>query len=30
VPVLPLSTAENVSEQVRHLLGKVADRRRQI
>jgi uncharacterized protein (DUF58 family) len=30
VPVLPLSTAEDVPEQVRHLLGKVAARRRQI
>lgn len=30
VPVLPLSTAEDVPTQVRHLLGKVADRRRQI
>jgi uncharacterized protein (DUF58 family) len=28
VPVLPLSTAEDVPQQVRHLLGKVADRRR--
>jgi uncharacterized protein (DUF58 family) len=30
VPVLPLSTAEDVPRQVRHLLGKIADRRRQI
>jgi uncharacterized protein (DUF58 family) len=30
VPVLPLSTAEDVPGQVRHLLGKIADRRRQI
>jgi uncharacterized protein (DUF58 family) len=30
VPVLPLSTAEDVAEQVRHLLGKIANRRRRI
>jgi uncharacterized protein (DUF58 family) len=30
VPVLPLSTAEDVPGQVRRLLGKVAERRRQI
>ena len=30
VPVLPLSTAEDVPEQVRHLLGKIADRRRAV
>jgi len=30
VPVLPVSTAEDVPQQVRHLLGKVADRRRRI
>jgi len=29
VPVLPLSTAEDVPTQVYHLLGKIADRRRQ-
>jgi len=30
VPVLPLSTAEDVPQQVRHLLGKIANRRRRI
>lgn len=30
VPVLPLSTAKDVPRQVRHLLGKVVDRRRRI
>jgi len=29
IPVLPLSTAEDVAQQIRHLLGKVADRRKQ-
>ncbi len=28
IPILPLSTAEDVPKQVRHLLGQVADRRR--
>ncbi len=30
IPVLPLSTAEDVPQQVRHLLGKVAGRRRRL
>ena len=30
VPVLPLSTAEDVPQQVRHLLGKIANRGRRI
>jgi hypothetical protein len=30
IPVLPLSTAEDVSEQIRHLLGHIANKRRQI
>jgi hypothetical protein len=30
VPVLPLSTSDDVPGQVRHLLGKIAARRRQI
>jgi hypothetical protein len=30
VPVLPLSTAEDVGQQVRHLLGQVAALRRRV
>jgi hypothetical protein len=30
VPVLPLSTAEDVGQQVRHLLGQVAELRRRV
>jgi uncharacterized protein (DUF58 family) len=30
IPVLPLSTAEDVSEQLRHLLGHIASRRRSV